>query len=810
MPTARGAFRELVTGATGLEGAFMPSANPVARYLEWLHLRWPAGTVEKLPEVGPDGSTAVPGLYVVGDLTGVPLLKFSADSGARAVQTIVADPAFRGRSVADGTLDLVIVGAGVSGMAAALEAQRHGLRFEVLEASEPFSTIVNFPRGKPIYTYPKAMTPHGPLQFTERSSVKEGLVAELRASTAGISPTTARAEKVLRDGGRLAVHLAGGEVRRTHRVIVGIGRSGNFRRLGVPGEDRDKVANRLHDPKDHAGQEVLVVGGGDSALEAAIALATCGAHVTISYRRPEFSRPKPENLEKLEALRRDPTADVAIEEPTSERVTTAAGPFMGEAHEPGSVALMLGSQVKEIREKEVVVRDATGTERTLPNDAVFPMIGREAPLGFFRRSGVGVRGEIGASGWAALVAFVVFCTWLYHWKGGEPVPFLGRLPSWLDPDPARWWSALAAGRGTLGAALADPRTLLGTLRISASAPSFFYTLAYSLVVVVFGIRRVRRRRTPYVTVQTLTLAAVQVLPLFLLPEVLLPWMGHNGWFDAGPAKGVADALFPAASYGHGREYWRAYGLVLAWPLDVYNWFAPRPLWGWLALGFVQTFVLIPGLVHFFGKGAYCGWICSCGALAETLGDQHRHKMPHGPRWNRLNALGQLVLAMAFVLMGLRIASWIWPGSAAGRAFALGLHGYGWFVDVFLAGILGYGLYFWFSGRMWCRFACPLAALMHVYSRFSRFRIFADKKKCISCNVCTSVCHQGIDVMSFANKGLSMADPECVRCSACVQSCPTGVLWFGQVDPGTGTALRSDPRWLAASPVRRVELPVRPA
>ena len=96
------------------------------------------------------------------------------------------------------------------------------------------------------------------------------------------------------------------------------------------------------------------------------------------------------------------------------------------------------------------------------------------------------------------------------------------------------------------------------------------------------------------------------------------------------------------------------------------------------------------------------------------------------------------------------------------------------------GALGTGLYFWLSGRVWCRFACPLAALMHIYARFTKFRIFAEKKKCISCNVCTSVCHQGIDIMSFANKGLPMEDPECVRCSACVQSCPTGTLTFGRL------------------------------
>ena len=118
--------------------------------------------------------------------------------------------------------------------------------------------------------------------------------------------------------------------------------------------------------------------------------------------------------------------------------------------------------------------------------------------------------------------------------------------------------------------------------------------------------------------------------------------------------------------------------------------------------------------------------------------------------------------------------------------------------------MGYGAYFWFSGRVWCRFACPLAALMHVYARFSRFRILADKKKCISCNVCTSVCHQGIDIMNFANKGLPMADPECVRCSACVESCPTGVLEFGQVDRKTGEVIKVD--GLAASTTRQRESP----
>jgi ferredoxin len=92
--------------------------------------------------------------------------------------------------------------------------------------------------------------------------------------------------------------------------------------------------------------------------------------------------------------------------------------------------------------------------------------------------------------------------------------------------------------------------------------------------------------------------------------------------------------------------------------------------------------------------------------------------------------------------------------------------------------------------------------MNIYTRFSKFRIFAEKSKCISCNVCTSVCHQGIDIMNFANKGLPMEDPECVRCSACVQMCPTGVLSFGRYD-GRGLPVLDR---LPASPVKMAEAP----
>src|SRR5688572_3425321 len=447
--------------------------NPVARYAHWLHLMWPAGRVEKLPRVNDDFSTNVPGLYIVGDLTGVPLLKFSSDSGARAVRTIAkrAQP----RAAGGDALDLVVIGGGVAGMAAALEAKSANLRCEILEASEPFSTVVNFPKAKPIYTYPTGMTPAGELQFRDEVHPKEQLLDDLRRETIekGVTPKIARAERVVRKGDLLEVVLAEGRPSLAARsVIIAIGRSGDFRKLNVPGEDLNKVYNRLHDPKDFADKDVLVVGGGDSALETAIAIAECGGRVTLSYRKAEFSRPKPENVEKLKALVAVPSADVQVEKPTSERVTTAVGDYMGAHRKPGAIRLMLSSNVKRINELDVVVTDAADAEVTLPNDAVFTMIGRDPPLDFLRRSGVKIAGDRGAVWWTTLVAFLIFCVWMYHWKkegvtvtGIESVDRVVNVGSWWH---ARNWFPYGTSSAlkSLGGAWANPQNLLGTLRIS--------------------------------------------------------------------------------------------------------------------------------------------------------------------------------------------------------------------------------------------------------------------------------------------------------------------------------------------------------
>ena len=789
--------------------------GPLGLYVRWLHTRWPAGTVERLPQIHEGGRTALPGVRIVGDLTGVPLLKLASDSGARAVQAILAEPDFARRpETPTGVLDLAIVGGGVAGIAAAIEAKKAGLRFQVFEAERPFSTIANFPKAKPIYTYPSGMTPAGDLPFRSEVHPKEALLEGLEAArrNAGIEPTVAQIDRLERREGLLVLRDAeGGVAARALRVIVAIGRSGSHRTLGVPGEQLDKVSNRLYDPKDFAGRRALVVGGGDSALETAIALSTSGAQVVLSYRRKDFARSKPENIRLIRLLERDADIPVGVENPSSERVTSASGIYLWPdgAHRAGTLRLAMATKVVRIGQDDVTLEDDAGRQTALGNDVVFTMLGREAPLDFFRRSGIPIRGEWTARSAAAFAAFFLVCALLCIWKaGGAAGQFLQARGVFPAGVPA-WIAGLGAGAA---AASRDPRTWLGTLTIAAKDPGFFYSIAYCVLVLVFGIRRIRRRKTPYVTLQTVTLTLIQWIPLFLLPYLILPHLGHNGAFDSGFGRTLADNLFPVADAGQGREYWRAFGLILAWPLFVWNVFASKPLTWWLVISVIQTFVILPLAIRRWGKGVYCGWICSCGALAETLGDAHRQKMPHGPIANRLNLLGQAILGLALLLFAGRAVSWVWPATRLGRAAERLYAGllYGWHplgielnyahtVDLFLAGIVGLGTYFWFSGRVWCRFACPLAALMHIYTRFSRFRIFPEKARCISCNLCTSVCHQGVDVMSFANKGLPMEDPECVRCSACVEVCPTGTLQFGRL---AGSLPVYDKVW--ASPVLEKE------
>lgn len=727
----------------------------ISKYYHWLHGKWPAGTVEKLPEAGEDGLTNIEGVRIVGDLTGIPLLKFSSDTGAKAIHAILAESNFSSARDAGGedVVDIAIIGGGVSGYSAAIEAKKAGLSYVLFESSQPFSTVANFPKGKPIFTYPTDLKPAGGINYEGDVNVKEKLLSDMKRQVeeAGIESSESMIDHVERKGSEIILHHAGKDKKSTRalRCIVAIGRSGNYRQMGIPGEDLDKVSNRLHDPKTFKDQDVMVVGGGDCAAEAAIALAEAGARVTISYRKPEFNRPKLENIKKVNDLA-----------------------------EQGEITLELETNPTRITKDSVTLKHKDGTEDSLENDMVFAALGREPPLDFFRRSGLKISHDKNTRWWTTLVFGLLVGLWIYHWTKG----FIGGFePKWIStfiPDPG-------------------PGNVITAVKNAANDRSFYYSLTYCLLVFIFGIRRIKRRKTPYVKRQTIVLNLFQWIPLFILPYLVLPWMGANGWFANGGFWQLFGETFLSNGEGEGADqYWRAFGFILAWPLFIFNIFTDQPLWGWLILSIIQTFVIIPLIVRRWGKGAYCGWICSCGALAETMGDAHRQKMPHGPFWTKLNMIGQVFLWFATALLAFRIAGWIFPGSFWEVSYnylltggplsekGLPIFNYSYFVDLLWAGVIGVSFYFHFSGRVWCRFACPLSALMQIYQRaFGKFRIFAEKDRCISCNVCTSVCHQGIDIMNFANKGKPMEDPECVRCSACVQQCPTGVLTFGRLSSG---------------------------
>lgn len=792
-------------------------------YFNWLQKDVPVGEVEKYPEIDANGETTVKGMFVIGDLTGIPLLKLAAENGTQMIRQFQEDSKFQDlrKNREKGILDFVIVGAGPAGIAAGLEALKHNYEFKILESAKAFSTICNFPKGKPIYAEPEGIEQISDLKINE--GVKETLMEELhqqiKDKNLSIEEDT-NVDNIVKHKDHFEIFTKK-EKYNALRVILAIGKTGNSRMLKVPGENLEKVFNRLIDPQDAKDHNVLVVGGGDSALETAVAVAEYAKSVTLSYRKPYFARPKEGNVEKLNQLK-----------------------------DQGKIKLLLESNVKEIKPDKVTLLDKDKKEITLDNSMIFVLIGKQLPLDFFKKINVKIEGTLSAIEKWMFFLLLMFSGVIYFGKssvqailsqGGEaasaPVSWGDVFSALVNPEfwgkfllypfkggffenAGKWnWTSslygiigylcfigfLISGLVVLVYFLKSIRNYTSTywktfkysyfiiaalffaiiyfgstyfgLKLLGKSPGFYYTFLYSLTILIFGLRRIYVKPTRYIKRQTWTLMLIQVFPLFLLPEIILPLL--KGWNLLGGEKGfLLTQVFPGGDFGH------AYRLILAWPLNIYGLVADSITTFWLVYTVGFTFLLIPILNYLWGKGAYCGWICSCGALAETLGDEYRHLAPHGPKAKKWENAGQWVLLAIFLITGLKLLAVLGginiPVIHTPRPLVLDVSRmiYSIIVDVIFAGVLGVGVYFFMSGRVWCRFFCPLAALMHIYTRFSRYRIFADKKKCISCNICTKVCHMGIDVMSYANKGVPMNDVECVRCSACVVNCPMDVLYFG--------------------------------
>lgn len=250
-----------------------------------------------IPLLSPEFETNVPGIFIAGELGGMGLIKNAINQGQQAIDSIAK---LEGAGN-DEMTDVVIIGAGPAGFSASLQAMSKGLKCVTLEQDSLGGTVFQFPRGKLVMTAPFHLPMVGAVKFRETS--KETLLdfwIETEKQTGVKINYGEKVEKIesMDRGFNVSTKTT---VITTRSVLLAIGRRGTPRKLGVPGEDMSKIVYRLIDPEQYRGQHVLVVGGGDSALEAAISIAEMkDSIVTLSYRSNAFSRVKQKNRDKLE------------------------------------------------------------------------------------------------------------------------------------------------------------------------------------------------------------------------------------------------------------------------------------------------------------------------------------------------------------------------------------------------------------------------------------------------------------------------------------------------------------------------------
>lgn len=317
-----------------------------------------------LPRIKENFETNVPGLHIVGELGGMGLIRNAFEQGRQCIEDIAR------RNGRDGdTLDLLIIGCGPAGLSASLTALQHGLDFKTIEREDDIGGAVRtYPRKKLVMTGPLTVPGYGKLRFREIS--KEELISvwdDILGRT-GLSVNTGETVTEVKRGsdGRFSVQTTRGSYQ-SRRVVLAIGRRGVPRKLGLPGEELPKVVYSLREPEAFCGDRVLVVGGGDSAVEAALSLAEQpGSDVKLSYRGASFSRIKPRNLERVEEAMRQRRLEV-----------------------------LWSTHLQQITEDSVVYTDPRENIVELPNDFLFVFIGGELPTPFLRASGVEIETKFG-------------------------------------------------------------------------------------------------------------------------------------------------------------------------------------------------------------------------------------------------------------------------------------------------------------------------------------------------------------------------------------------------------------------------------
>lgn len=347
-------------------------------------------------------------------------------------------------------------------------------------------------------------------------------------------------------------------------------------------------------------------------------------------------------------------------------------------------------------------------------------------------SSISSRGWLGWFTGILLTTFYCILYWKAEWMGLNPngntgmVGFFDSLSMFLKNQPASQW--------------------------------FVYGVLYTMAIILFGIKFIwKYRHTRYQILRTISLMFFQLIFAFLLPEFLLRMN------------------LPYAD------------LKNMWPLNYYffdSWnleaLVNNGTIGWAILIFSLSliFIISPLLTYYYGKRWYCSWVCGCGGLAETAGDPFRHLSDKSiAAWKFERYLIYSVLIFALLMTVAVLYTYKTGQPELFGISSAGLRStYGFIIGAAFSGVIGVGFYPLLGSRVWCRFGCPMAAILGIQQRFlSTFRITTNGGQCISCGNCSTYCEMGIDVRAYAQKGQNIVRASCVGCGICAAVCPRGVL-----------------------------------
>jgi thioredoxin reductase (NADPH) len=317
----------------------------------------------ELPHVNQNFETNVHGMYIAGELGGMGLIRNAVEQGRQAVDNIIRT--FNKNHNA--TYDLIIIGAGPAGISACLNAKKHGLNFLLLEQDTLGGTVFTFPRKKIVMTSPMDLPLYGKVKLYETSKAEllELWQTVMKKNNITIKENS-KVESIVSDNGIFKVGTLKGEEFTSARILLAIGRRGTPRKLNIPGEINEKVAYRLLEPETIEGKHVIVVGGGDSAVESALLLADKN-HVVLSYRSEVFNRIKPQNSMSL---------NKSIAE--------------------GKLEVLMNSNITSIEDDCVRIKVGQDSNpRTLKNDLVYIFAGGELPTQFLEKAGIKITKKFG-------------------------------------------------------------------------------------------------------------------------------------------------------------------------------------------------------------------------------------------------------------------------------------------------------------------------------------------------------------------------------------------------------------------------------